>query len=1035
MKNIKLGAAGLQSNSNLIVVYHANGLVTQYAQVLNTDISRGTVLMAAASAAISGDTFYLAEGTFDIQNNYIDTSIGNTGHFNIVGSGKYTTIIKSSYGDPSGILQPIIRGASNQTIEMLSIIGTLSGISNYQACYGLKDVTLSTDLINVILYDVYMQAGTDCFYFIGRQGNVSIKGLTTLSLWDSVVFSPGSSSGVTSDFLLRNSLLQSIHGVDSNSCRGIAADVNGNDYCSVHLSDVRIVSSSLSLSIGVSVGVRSIIYLDNVRFEGTGGTRHDIYQVGYQSLAYVNIDCVYDPASNLGSAITIQGNIGDIAWPLLTASKLVFTDANKHLTSTGIGTASQFIKGDGSLDSNAYITGTPWLTDCFLLNQATPQTIVNASMVGQSVQMMNGSYAIIAIGESWFQDTSNTINVDITSGGVGVDANHGSLGTEGTLIYTDGIYTYGIYGQKADGSSAGYFNDAGTTDGSSGNVVWLASGDYAIQAIGNNSFSGGTTDFSNGLTFWADLIGAVMIGFPPTISPDGKLNSQAGAPTFDWVNLKFPTLNTNGFLKTGSSDGTILVDTNAYLNSVDVNRYGFLNQTETTIAFDGAKIFTLGSTSFSYYRAGIKYTITGNKMVDLTTVDATLVDGAIYYIYINSTSGVLSASRSSWTLNDTLVPVATILWNNTLTPKYWLADERHTCLIDRRDHYIEHFTEGCKISVVGALTGYTKNSDVNANKTFQIAATTMLDEDIIHAEAYLPQPNGTNADYLVFYRTTASTWAWKTSNMPFIYNVGNTNDIIQYDNAGTMADCGTGNGANTKWVNSYLLVSNIEGAARYILIMGQAQFTSLTAAQSEAPSALTLTGFPIVEAAFMYRITWSTITSTSQGKCVLAADPQKLSLPAVSNVGSGASVDHNSLAGLQGGSSTQRYHSYQTKPCTIFGDMRGLYVVSADWIMINLIAAAYPNGITVTQVTVDCSTASPTTQLTGKLKYCDTFAGGAFPGANPTDIVTLTTTSGNYDSGAISISITSGHIIYLELTADPTDYNTTWFVTFTYIPN
>lgn len=40
----------------------------------------------------------------------------------------------------------------------------------------------------------------------------------------------------------------------------------------------------------------------------------------------------------------------------LTASKVVFTDASKNLTSTGIGTSSQFIKGDGTLDSSVYLT-------------------------------------------------------------------------------------------------------------------------------------------------------------------------------------------------------------------------------------------------------------------------------------------------------------------------------------------------------------------------------------------------------------------------------------------------------------------------------------------------------------------------------------------------------------------------------------------------------------------------------------------------------------------------------------------------------
>lgn len=53
------------------------------------------------------------------------------------------------------------------------------------------------------------------------------------------------------------------------------------------------------------------------------------------------------------TGITSSGNIN---FSSLTASKVVFTNGSKNLTSTGIGTASQFIKGDGSLDSNTYIT-------------------------------------------------------------------------------------------------------------------------------------------------------------------------------------------------------------------------------------------------------------------------------------------------------------------------------------------------------------------------------------------------------------------------------------------------------------------------------------------------------------------------------------------------------------------------------------------------------------------------------------------------------------------------------------------------------
>jgi hypothetical protein len=55
---------------------------------------------------------------------------------------------------------------------------------------------------------------------------------------------------------------------------------------------------------------------------------------------------------NLVSSLTS----GALIISSLTASKPVFTSSTKQLTSTGIGTSSQFIKGDGSLDSSTYLT-------------------------------------------------------------------------------------------------------------------------------------------------------------------------------------------------------------------------------------------------------------------------------------------------------------------------------------------------------------------------------------------------------------------------------------------------------------------------------------------------------------------------------------------------------------------------------------------------------------------------------------------------------------------------------------------------------
>lgn len=60
----------------------------------------------------------------------------------------------------------------------------------------------------------------------------------------------------------------------------------------------------------------------------------------------------------------------------LTASKVVFTDNNKKLTSVGQGTSSQFVKGDGSMDSTAYasLSGTQSLTNKRIFPRVTTIT-------------------------------------------------------------------------------------------------------------------------------------------------------------------------------------------------------------------------------------------------------------------------------------------------------------------------------------------------------------------------------------------------------------------------------------------------------------------------------------------------------------------------------------------------------------------------------------------------------------------------------------------------------------------------------------
>jgi hypothetical protein len=121
----------------------------------------------------------------------------------------------------------------------------------------------------------------------------------------------------------------------------------------------------------------------------------------------------------------------------------------------------------------------------------------------------------------------------------------------------------------------------------------------------------------------------------------------------------------------------------------------------------------------------------------------------------------------------------------------------------------------------------------------------------------------------------------------------------------------------------------------------------------------------------------------------------------------------------------------------LFGDFRGLWNVSANWILLNTAQApdTYPSGITIKSWSLDCSTAAPTTQIAGDLKYCDAVAGGAFPGANATLIKAIDSTTGNSGETGVSYSVPAGKILYLAFDADPTDYNTTWNLVVNYVVN
>ncbi len=354
--------------------------------------------------------------------------------------------------------------------------------------------------------------------------------------------------------------------------------------------------------------------------------------------------------------------------------------------------------------------------------------------------------------------------------------------------------------------------------------------------------------------------------------------------------------------------------------AVDVARYGFVDNTQTSIGFDGTNTFTLtdAGAGWDYYRAGVRYHISGNKTVTLS--GSPPATAGMYFIYIDATDGALTVSTSAWTLLDTKVPVAIVAWNNAMTPKYWLMDERHTCLIDRRMHYYEHATEGTKFVGGGIPSGYAvaPTSPADVDNRFGVAETYVADEDLNHTLAALSDPSGT-AVYAVWYRTAAATWAWQMATMPYYYTGGG---YINYDNAGTMTQ-GTAN----YFINTYLIYTNLTGDARYILVNGRAQFATLALAQAENPGTFSWSGISIAEFVIAYQFTWELKNSYgTNGKCRLAAEPKRLNIALKQTAVGTPTFDHNSLGGLQGGQAAQYYHIDAAQHASIVGAQVSAYL-------------------------------------------------------------------------------------------------------------
>ncbi len=154
--------------------------------------------------------------------------------------------------------------------------------------------------------------------------------------------------------------------------------------------------------------------------------------------------------------------------------------------------------------------------------------------------------------------------------------------------------------------------------------------------------------------------------------------SDGTTASFDWQNLRFPTLTSNGFVKTSGGDGTLSIDTTSYqpagtyVTSVSGTADRITSSGGTTPVIDIAatyvgqtSITTLGTITTGVWNgtaiananlanSAISGIALGSDLADLTATDTTLTFSGAYNGGTARTVGLNLANANTWTAKPTI---------------------------------------------------------------------------------------------------------------------------------------------------------------------------------------------------------------------------------------------------------------------------------------------------------------------------------------------------------------------------------------------
>ena len=302
---------------------------------------------------------------------------------------------------------------------------------------------------------------------------------------------------------------------------------------------------------------------------------------------------------------------------------------------------------------------------------------------------------------------------------------------------------------------------------------------------------------------------------------------------------------------TGASPTFAGLISTGIVRATDFAKTGWPITPGITLSFDNAsKVFTVADGGSAYYYIdGVKYTLGGNKTVDLDDIGA--AEG-LWYIYFDGAD--LTASQTIWSFSDEdKALVAYLYWDATNSKEISLGYETHTFHMDGLTHARLHYAGGARWES-GLLVADTGSETVN------ISAGDIWDEDLNisisdGAGSSLFEQVLSPAELPIYYRDGASAWRiYETTDKANAVDAGyvdGSNDLKYNKLNGTWANATVG---LNNYVAYYVVATN-ERTEPVALIMGQRVDNKLSDAKTNNVfSGLSLTNLPFEEMVVLARL-------------------------------------------------------------------------------------------------------------------------------------------------------------------------------------